>query len=83
MFLVDLSKTKEMCVLLTERNVLNIILYLTSAPYTHTHIYPWNNELTKITDRLHNIEPTIDFIYELETKDALPFLDILQINNKN
>ena len=45
-------------------------------------IYPQNNELTKITDRLNKIEPTIDFAYEQET-NTLPFLDILLINDSN
>ena len=34
-------------------------------------IYPWNNDLTQITDELKKIEPTIDFIYELETNNTL------------
>ena len=34
--------------------------------------YPWNNDLTKITDRLNNIE--------LENYNNLPFLDILLID---
>ena len=32
-------------------------------------IYPQNNG-KKITDKLNKIEPTIDFIYELETKNT-------------
>ena len=45
-------------------------------------IYPLNDNLTKITDRLNNIKLTIDFTYELET-NTLFFFDILQIDNNN
>ena len=34
-------------------------------------------------DRLNNTEPTIDFTCEQETKNILPFWNILQINNDN
>ena len=46
-------------------------------------IYPWNYDLIKITDRLNNILPTIDFIYELKTNNTLLFEDILLINHNN
>ena len=38
-------------------------------------IYPRNNDLTNITDRLNSIEPTIDLTYEPETNDILPFFE--------
>ena len=40
-------------------------------------ICPRNNNVTKIT----NIEPTIDFTYELENNN-IPFLDILLISKE-
>ena len=43
--------------------------------------YPQNNDL-KITVRLNNIEPTIDFTNELESNNLL-FLEFLLINNNN
>ena len=46
-------------------------------------IYPQDNDLAKITDRLNNIEPTIDFTYEQETTSTFPFLDIFLINDNN
>ena len=44
-------------------------------------IYPRNNDVTKITDRLYNFEPNINFTYELENNNTLPFLKILLINH--
>ena len=47
-------------------------------------MYPRTNDFAKITDRLNNIEPTIDFTYELENNNNnLSFLNILLINNNN
>ena len=43
-------------------------------------IYPQNIDLTKSTDKLNN---TINFTYELENNNTLPFMDILQMNNNN
>ena len=43
-------------------------------------IYPWNNDLTKITDGLNTIEPTTDFTYERENNNTLPILDSLTVH---
>ena len=48
-----------------------------------SYIYPRNNDFTKITDRLNNVEPSINFTYKQENNNTLNFLDILLINNKN
>ena len=37
-----------------------------------SHIYSWSNDLTKIMERLNNIEPITDFTYELQKK--IPYL---------
>ena len=46
-------------------------------------MYPWNNYLTKIPERFDKTKHIIDFTYELENSNILPFLDILRINNNN
>ena len=38
-------------------------------------IYPQELNSKRITDRLNDIEPSIKFIYELESNNTLPFLD--------
>ena len=45
-------------------------------------IYSRNNDSRKITDRLNNIEPSIDFSDEVENNSPFPFLVIFQINNE-
>ena len=46
-------------------------------------IYPKELDLIKVTDRLNKIKPTIKFIHELETNNALPFSDIILIRNND
>ena len=46
-------------------------------------IYPLDNDLTNITDKLNKIEPMIDFTYELKTNYTLRFLNIFLMNNNN
>ena len=57
---------------------LTLFGYVTGS---NQRLYPLCHvSLTKVTDKLNNIEPTIDFTYEQET-NILPFSDILLINN--
>ena len=46
-------------------------------------IYPQDLDLHSITDRLNNVELSIKFTYEHESKNTLLFLDILLIRNIN
>ena len=43
-------------------------------------IYSPKNDFTKITDRWSNIELSVDFTYEQDNNNTLPFSDILLIN---
>ena len=44
-------------------------------------IYPKNTNLPHLVQRLNDVEPTINFTYEVEQNDTIPFLDILIHNS--
>ena len=46
-------------------------------------IYPKEHSIPQIVQKLIQVEPSINFKYELEKNNSLLFLDILLINNNN
>ena len=46
-------------------------------------IYPKEHNIPQILQKLNQIEPSINFTYQLEKSNSLPFLENLVINNNN
>ena len=44
---------------------------------------PQNIKIEKIAEKLNNVEPSINFTYEKESNNTIPFLDILIIKSQN
>ena len=42
-------------------------------------IYPQDFDINRITKRLNNVEPSIKFLYELESNNTLPFLNVFYL----
>ena len=45
-------------------------------------IYPKEQDIPSIAQKLNQVDPSINFTYELKKTNSLPFLDILPINHK-